>query len=132
MLSFKSLAKGIADVAVPAEADSAHQAYAGNALVLSRICALQHNRKLTKDLIQSFNKQCYILQTKDAPRYALRGKAVSVVSYTDGRIKILNGNELTVAVPKNRVARTSANQSYTGFSAKNHIHRIGLTSGLRT
>jgi transposase len=78
----------------PAVEESAHQAYAGSALELSRICALHHSRKLTKDLILSFNKQRYILQTGGAPRYALRGKEVIVVSYADGRIDVMNGEEL--------------------------------------
>jgi transposase len=78
----------------PANEESAHQAYAGSALELSRICALHHTRKLTKDLILSFNKQRYILQTGGAPRYALRGKEVTVVSYADGRIEVVNGDEL--------------------------------------
>jgi hypothetical protein len=78
----------------PTDEESAHQAYAGSALELSRICALRHSRKLTKDLILSFNKQRYILQTGGAPRYALRGKEITVVSYADGRIDIMNGEEL--------------------------------------
>ena len=77
----------------PDDEESAHQAYAGSTLELSRICALHHSRKLTKDLILSFNKQRYILQTRGAPRYALRGKEVTVVSYADGRIEVMNGEE---------------------------------------
>jgi len=78
----------------PADEESANQAYAGNPIELSRICAFHHTRKLTKDLTLSFNKRRYILQTGGAPRYALRGKEVTVVSYADGRIEILNGDEL--------------------------------------
>jgi hypothetical protein len=78
----------------PMDDESAHQAYAGNALQLSRICALHHTRTLSKDLVLSFNRQRYILQTGGAPRYALRGKEVTVVSYADGRIEILHGDEL--------------------------------------
>jgi len=78
----------------PTDNESAHQTYEGSAIELSRSCALHHTRKLSKDLILSFNKQRYILQTGGAPRYALRGKEVTVVSYADGRIEILNGNEL--------------------------------------
>ena len=77
----------------PAEDESAHQAYAGSALQLSRICAIHHTRKLSKDLVLTLNKQRYILQTGGAPRYALRGKEVTVVSYADGGIEILHGDE---------------------------------------
>lgn len=78
----------------PADEQSAHKAYQGSAIELSRVCALHHTRKLSKDLILSFNKQRYVLQTNGAPRYALRGKAVTVVSYADGRIEILHNDEL--------------------------------------
>ena len=79
---------------VPIDSESAHQVYPGSALELSRICAHHHRRKLSKELILSFNKQRYILQTGGAPRYALRGKEVTVVSYADGRVEVLHGNEL--------------------------------------
>lgn len=78
----------------PTNDESAHQPYEGSAIELSRICAIHHTRKLSKDLILSFNKQRYVLQTSGAPRYALRGREVTVVSYADGRIEIMHNNEL--------------------------------------
>ena len=78
----------------PAYADDAHQRYEGSSIELSRTCALHYLRKLSKDLVLSFNRQRYIIQTGGAPRYALRGKEVTVVRYADTRIEILNGDEL--------------------------------------
>ena len=78
----------------PADDEDAHQRYEESAIALSRICALPHTRKLSKDLVLSFNKQRYLVQTGGAPRYALRGATVTVVNYADGRIEILHGDEL--------------------------------------
>lgn len=60
---------------------------------LARICAIHHRRKLSKDLVLSFNRQRYILQTGGQPRYALRGESVTVVLYPDQRIELLHGEE---------------------------------------
>lgn len=78
----------------PASAEDAHQPYTGNPAELARVCAHHHSRKLSKDLVLSFNKQRYILQTTGEPRYALRGANVTVVAYRDGRIEILHGKEI--------------------------------------
>lgn len=78
----------------PAEEADAHLRYEGSAAGLARTCALHHPRTLSKDLVLSFNKQRYIVQTGGAPRYALRGQPVSVVSYAGGRIEILYGDEV--------------------------------------
>jgi hypothetical protein len=77
-----------------ADVETAHQGYAGSAVELSRICALHETRKLSKELVLSFNKQRYILQTAGAPRYALRGQEVTVVRYADGRVEVLHGDEI--------------------------------------
>jgi len=58
---------------LPEDPEDAHLPYAGEAAQLARICALHHTRKLSKDLVLSFQGQRYILQTGGQPRYALRG-----------------------------------------------------------
>lgn len=78
----------------PAEDADAHQPYPGDLDSLVRTCALWHTRTLSKDLVLSFNKQRYIVQTGGAPRYALRQTKVTVVSYADGRIELWSGAEL--------------------------------------
>jgi hypothetical protein len=67
--------------------------FAGDAAELARICALHHRRRLSKDLVLSFNRQRYIVQTGGAPRYGLRGQLVDGVSYADGRIELWHGLE---------------------------------------
>ena len=37
--------------------------------------------------------QRYILQTGGNPCYAMRGKTITVVTYADGRIELLDGNK---------------------------------------
>lgn len=75
----------------PANAENAHRDYAGSAAVLARICAVQVSRKLTKDLVLSYQKQRYLIQTAGAPRYALRGATITVVAYANGHIELLHG-----------------------------------------
>ncbi len=77
----------------PADDTDAHLPYAGDTMHLARICAIHHRRKLSKDLVLSFNRQRYILQTGTQPRYALRGETVTVVAYPDQRIELLHGEE---------------------------------------
>jgi transposase len=79
---------------VPTDQDDAHLPYEGDAIGLARTCAIHHRRVLSKDLVLSFRAQRYILQTGAAPRYALRGCEVTVVSYADGRIELLHGDEV--------------------------------------
>jgi len=62
---------------LPEDPEDAHLPYAGEAAQLARICALHHTRKLSKDLVLSFQGQRYILQTGGQPRYALRGETLS-------------------------------------------------------
>jgi len=78
----------------PADDTDAHAPYDGDAQHLARICAIHHHRKLTKDLVLSFNRQRYILQTGGQPRYALRGESVTVVVYPDQRIELLHDKEI--------------------------------------
>ena len=78
----------------PADDTDAHLHYAGDTVQLARICAIHHHRKLSKDLVLSFNRQRYILQTSTRPRYALRGERVTVVVYSDLRIELLHGEEI--------------------------------------
>ncbi len=77
----------------PADVEDAHCAYAGDPAALARICAIHDTRKLSKDLVLSFHRQRYIIQTGGAPRYALRGATVTIVTYADGRIELMHGNE---------------------------------------
>ena len=79
---------------VPADAEDAHHRYEGSAITLSRTCALHHVRTLSKDLVLSFNKQRYIVQTGGEPRYSLQGQRVSVASYPDGKIEVLHDHEV--------------------------------------
>ena len=54
---------------------------------------IHHKRKLSKDLVLSFNRQRNILQTDGQPRYALRGEMVTVVVYPDRGIERRQGEE---------------------------------------
>jgi transposase len=72
----------------------AHIAYCGDASELARICAIHNKRKLSKDLVVSYNRQRYVVQTGGTPRYALRGQSVIVISYADQRVELLYANEI--------------------------------------
>jgi len=48
-----------------------HRTWEGDEDTLSRVCALHSQRKLSKELVVSFQRQRYILQTGGHPRYAL-------------------------------------------------------------
>lgn len=74
--------------------EDAHQPYDGSPETLARICAIHHRRTLSKDLVLSFQRQRYIIQTGGAPRYALRGRRVDVVVHADGRIELVTGGEV--------------------------------------
>lgn len=78
----------------PADPEEAHRPYEGDAVELARICAIHHTRTLSKDLVVSFRRQRYIVQTHGAPRYALRGKKIDVVVYADGRVELVAGQEV--------------------------------------
>ena len=77
----------------PAEEADAHAPDDGDAVHLARICAINHQRKLSKDLVLSFKRQRYILQTGGQARYALRGQTITVIAYPDQRIELLHGKE---------------------------------------
>jgi hypothetical protein len=88
------LAQHNARFAVEAQdAEDAHLPFVGSAEELARLCAIHHRRKLSKDLVVSFNRQRYIVQTGGAPRYALRGQAIDVLTYRNGRIELMHGKE---------------------------------------
>lgn len=78
----------------PIDTHDAHRPCALSAQVLARLCAHHDSRKLSKDLVLSFQRQRYIIQTGGTPRYSLRGATVTVVSYADGRIELLRGDEI--------------------------------------
>lgn len=79
---------------LPEDAADAHVPYRGDEDSLACICALHYRRKLSKDLVLSFNRQRYILQTGGQPRYALRGQTVTVAVYPDQRVELLHGAEI--------------------------------------
>lgn len=78
----------------PEDMQEAHVSCPVDEVALSRICAIQHRRKLSKDLVVSFRRQRYIVQTGSAPRYALRGQSVTVIEYPDDRIELLRDTEI--------------------------------------
>ena len=78
----------------PADPADAHRPYAESTAALARICAVQAQRKLSKDLVLTYQQQRYLIQTAGAPRYALRGATITVVAYADGHIELLHGREV--------------------------------------
>ena len=78
----------------PRNPEDAHQPWKGKEETLCRICALHHQRTLSKDLVLTFRGQRYIVQTHEAnPRYSLRKTRVTVHEHLDGRIELVNGAE---------------------------------------
>jgi transposase len=78
----------------PRDTEDAHQPWTGGEEALCRICALHHDRTLSKDLVLTFRGQRYIVQTHDgSPRYNLRKTRVTVHEHLDNRIELLNGAE---------------------------------------
>jgi len=78
----------------PNQAHDAHRPWQGSEQDLARICAIHHERTLSKDLVLSFQRQRYIVQTHGEPRYALRKQRVTVVVYPDHRVEVLRGQEV--------------------------------------
>jgi hypothetical protein len=78
----------------PEDPADAHRPYTGTGDALARLCAMHHRRTFSKDLVVSFHRQRYIVQTNGAPRYALRGQRVTVVEYADQRIELVHGKEI--------------------------------------
>jgi transposase len=75
------------------DTENAHLPFAGSSEELARLCAIHHRRRLSKDLVISFRRRRYIVQTGGAPRYALRGQQIDVITYRDGRIELMHGKE---------------------------------------
>lgn len=98
----------------PRETDDAHQPWIQGQDTLARRCAEQRERALSKDLVVRFRGQRYIVLIDPLqPRYALRGKAVTVCVRHDGRIELLHGAEslpyrvsmIRLTVPRRRMRR---------------------------
>ena len=70
------------------------QRWAGELTGLARSRTLHHCRKLSKDLVLSFDRQLSILQTGGQPRHALRGEIVTVVIYPDHRVELPHGEDV--------------------------------------
>lgn len=78
----------------PRDTDDAHQPWTQDKETLSRLCAEQHERALSKDLVVRFRGQRYIVLIDPMqPRYALRGKIATVCVHHDDRIELLHGTE---------------------------------------
>jgi len=78
----------------PADDGDAHISCPLDGAALARVCATWQRRKLDKNLVLSFKRQRYIIQTGDTSRYALRGQTVTVVEYPCGRIELLHNAEI--------------------------------------
>jgi hypothetical protein len=78
----------------PADPADAHQSSDLTPTQLAQVCAVHHERKLSKDLVISFNRQRYIIQTDGAPRYDLRGQRVIVIEYADKPIELMHKGKL--------------------------------------
>jgi len=78
----------------PASPHDAHRRWPGSEQELARICAIHHERTLSKDLVISFQRQRYIVQTHGQLCYGLRGQRVSVVVYPDQRVEVLHGKKV--------------------------------------
>ena len=78
----------------PREPEDAHLPWRGTVEELARLCAVHHERTLSKNLVLSFRAQRYIvLVDEQRPRYALRQRKVIVCEHLDGRIELLCGAE---------------------------------------
>jgi hypothetical protein len=79
---------------VPDDPADAHQPSDLTPTQLAQVCAVHHERKLSKDLVISFNRKRYIIQTDGAPRYDLRGQKVIVIEYADKPIELMHKGKL--------------------------------------
>lgn len=78
----------------PRTPEDAHLPWQDSAAALSRICAVHHDRTLSKNLILSFRGQRYIVPvTEQQPRYRLRKQRITVCEHLDGRIELIHGVE---------------------------------------
>ena len=78
----------------PREAEDAHRPLQADAQALERICAVHHQRRLSRALTCQFQGQLLVvLTTPEQPRYALRNQPVRIVEHLDGRVEMLHGDE---------------------------------------
>jgi transposase len=69
----------------------AHQPWRRKRSALERICALHHERKISKDVVVSFQNQHYLVLTRGNRLYStLRGSRVTVCEHLDGSIELLH------------------------------------------
>jgi transposase len=79
---------------VPASAQDAHRAYAGETPALARICAHHYQRRLSKALTCQFMGKLLVVSTRpEQPRYALRAQPVKVIEHLTGELELLWGDE---------------------------------------
>jgi len=79
---------------VPDQPHDAHRRWYGTAQELARICAIHHERVLSKDVVISFRRQRSIVQPHGSPCYRLRGQRVSVEVYSEQRVEVLHGKKV--------------------------------------
>ena len=78
----------------PRHAEDAHAAVDQSPAALQQICSLQFVRTLSKALSCQFAGRLYQIQTGGKPRYALRGKKITVCQASDSTLTLLNGQEV--------------------------------------
>ncbi len=78
----------------PRDAEDAHRRLHLDAQALQRVCAVHHQRRLSRALTCQFQGQLLVvLTTPEQPRYGLRNKAVRLVEHLDGQLEMLLGQE---------------------------------------
>jgi transposase len=78
----------------PREAEDAHRGLHLDSRALERVCAVHHQRRLSRALTCQFQGELLVvLTTPQEPRYGLRNKAVCLVEHLDGRLEMLLGEE---------------------------------------
>ena len=74
----------------PHNAQDAHRALNLTPQALRRICALHHQRRLSRALSCQFKGQLLVLLTEpEQPRYALRNQPVQIIEHLDGQLEML-------------------------------------------
>jgi len=111
-------------IAAPEHGD-AHQPWRRERASLDRICAVHHERKVSKDVVVSFHNQHYLVLTRAHRAYAsLRGQRISVCEHLDGTIELLhNGRSLGYRLIESARRRTAA------VDAKQLNHRVNQLLG---
>jgi transposase len=75
----------------PRQPGDVHQPWQRDRSALERICALHHERKVTKDVIVSFRNQRYLMLSRGNRIYSrLRGCHVTVCEHLDGSLEFLH------------------------------------------